>query len=76
MGYEKSSGGRMNHRASDHEAGAEAVHSRSQRGAAYFEAALPRHHAQSWESRADDITMHSSGSGDRDATEAQDKTAR
>jgi len=28
----------------DREAGAEAVHSRSQRGAAYFEAALPRHH--------------------------------
>jgi len=33
--------------ASDHEAGAEAAHSRSQRGGAYFEAAMPRHYARS-----------------------------
>jgi len=52
---------------SDHEAGAETAHSRSQRGVAYFEAALPR---------ADNTAMHSSGSGDRDATEAQEKTTR
>ena len=32
--------------APNHEAGAEFVHSRLQRGAAYFKAALPRHHAR------------------------------